>query len=91
MEKPWDRELDATNTISPVKRLEKNIKNQVLNKGIKEMNEFGTMNLQDSYDETSFTGMAHREIRSGGGSRRFLKVRALDRMGETVDPVTPQQ
>ena len=55
------------------------------------MNEFETMNLQDSYDETSFGGMAHREIRSGGGSRRFLKVRPIDRMGETVDPVTPLQ
>ena len=35
LDKPWDRELDATNTISPVKRLEKNIKNQVFNRGIK--------------------------------------------------------
>ena len=35
LDKPWDRELDATNTISPVKRLEKNIKNQVFNMGIK--------------------------------------------------------
>ena len=93
LEKPWDKNLDATNPISPVKKLEKNIKQQVLNHGYKEMNDFGTLNLQDSYDESSFTGVVHktRELRSGGGSRRFMKVRQFDKMGEEVQPVTPNQ
>lgn len=86
LEKPWNKNLDATNPISPVKKLEKNIKHQVLNNGFKEMNDFGTLNLQDSYDESSFTGAIHktREFRSGGGSRRFMKVRQFDKMGDEV-------
>ena len=50
------------------------------------MNDFGTLNLQDSYDESSFTGAIHktREFRSGGGSRRFMKVRQYDKNFEEV-------
>ena len=87
------KNLDATNTLSPVKRLDKNIKNQVYNEGVKQMNDFGTLDLQDSYDESSFKEMTNqlREIRSAGGSRRFMKVRQLDKKGEAVDPITPDQ
>ena len=57
------------------------------------MNDFGTLDLQDSYDESSFKEMTNqlREIRSAGGSRRFMKVRQLDKKGEAVDPITPDQ
>ena len=41
----------------PVKKPEKILKKQVIPEAIKEMNEFETMDLKDSYEEMTFADM----------------------------------